>query len=144
MDLLENHRVTSSVIKMSFFAHGGISIKLFVMYLHIINECLSYKFHPYSILTGHTKVESVAYQVLRSIQVSFQHFSKPAHITIKEIFVLLQIFQAMTAQLEMLIAALLCYWLKGTIWNEKISLLCAIMLQVNQKVSTLQNKKKQK
>ena len=47
----------SSVIKMSFFAHGGISIKLFVVYLHIINECLSYKFHPYSILTGHTKVE---------------------------------------------------------------------------------------
>ena len=31
------------------------------VYLHIINECLSYKFHPYSILTGHTKVESVAY-----------------------------------------------------------------------------------
>ena len=58
---IENHRVTSSVIKMTFFAHGGISIKLFVVYLHIINECLSYKFHPYSILTGHTKVESVAY-----------------------------------------------------------------------------------
>jgi hypothetical protein len=38
-----------------------ISIKLFVVYLHIINECLSCKFHPYSILTGHTKVESVAY-----------------------------------------------------------------------------------
>ena len=49
---------------MAFFAHGGISIKLFVVYLHIINECLSYKVHPYSILTGHTKVESVACQVL--------------------------------------------------------------------------------
>ena len=58
---IEKHRVTKSVIKMTFFAHGGISIKLFVVYLHIINECLSYKFHPYSILTGHTKVESVAY-----------------------------------------------------------------------------------
>jgi hypothetical protein len=42
---------------MTFFAHGGISIKLFVGYLRIINESLSYKFHPYSILTGHTKVE---------------------------------------------------------------------------------------
>ena len=58
---IEKHRVTNSVIKMAFFAHGGISIKLFVLYLHIINECLSYKFHPYSILTGHIKVESVAY-----------------------------------------------------------------------------------
>ena len=57
---IEKHRVTNSV-KMTFFAHGGISIKLFVVYLHIINECLSYKFHPFSILTGHTKVESVAY-----------------------------------------------------------------------------------
>ena len=58
------HQIANSVIKMTFFAHGGISIKLFVVYLHIINECLSYKFHPYSILTGHTKVKSVAYQVL--------------------------------------------------------------------------------
>ena len=64
---IEKHRVTSSVIKMTFFAHRGISIKLFVIYnLHIINECLSFKFHPYSILTGYTKVESVAYQVLIS------------------------------------------------------------------------------
>ena len=58
---IEKHRVTKSVIKMAFFVHGGISIKLFVVYLLILNECLSYKFHPYSILTGHTKVESVAY-----------------------------------------------------------------------------------
>ena len=35
--------------------------KTFLVYLHIKNECLSYKFHPYSILKGHTKVESVAY-----------------------------------------------------------------------------------
>ena len=61
---VEKHRVTSSVIKMAIFAHGGISIKLFVLYLHIINE--SYKFHPYSILNGHTKVESVANEVLIS------------------------------------------------------------------------------
>ena len=58
---IEKLRVINSVIKMTFFVHGGISIKLFVVYLNIINECLSYKFHPYSILTGHTKVESVAY-----------------------------------------------------------------------------------
>ena len=58
---IEKQRIMNSVIKITFFAHGGISIKLFVVYLHIINECLSYKFHPYSILTGHTKVESVAY-----------------------------------------------------------------------------------
>ena len=61
---IEKHRVINSVIKMTFFAHGGISIKLFVLYLHIIYECLSYKFHPYLILTVHTKVESVVYQVL--------------------------------------------------------------------------------
>ena len=36
--------------------------QLLVVYLHIIlNECLSYKFHTCSILTGHTKLESVAY-----------------------------------------------------------------------------------
>ena len=46
------HKVTNSVIKMTIFAHGGISIKLFVVNLHIINECLSYKFHHYLILTG--------------------------------------------------------------------------------------------
>ena len=51
--------MANSVIKRTFSAHGGISIKLFVVYLHIINESVSYKFHPYSILTGHTKVESV-------------------------------------------------------------------------------------
>ena len=55
---------------MTIFAHGGISIKLFVVNLHIINECLSYKFHPYTILTGHTKVESVAYQVLKFMKLN--------------------------------------------------------------------------
>ena len=58
------HQIANTVIKMTFFAHGGISIKLFVVYLHIINKYLSYKFNPYSILTGLTKVESAAYQVL--------------------------------------------------------------------------------
>ena len=29
--------------------------------VHIINECLSYKFHQYSILNGHIKVKSVEY-----------------------------------------------------------------------------------
>jgi hypothetical protein len=61
MYYIEKHRVANSVIKKAFFAHGGISIKLFVVCPNIINECLSYKFHPYSSLTGHTKVESVAY-----------------------------------------------------------------------------------
>ena len=41
-------------------------IKSFALYLHIINECLSYKFHPYSISTGDTKVEFVIYWVLRT------------------------------------------------------------------------------
>ena len=59
------HQIANSVIRVTLLAHGGISIKLFVVYLHIINECLSYKFHPYSILTGHTKVESVVYQVFK-------------------------------------------------------------------------------
>ena len=58
---IEKPRVTNSVIKMTIFAQGGISIKPFVVYLLIINECLGYKFYPYSTLTGHTKVESVAY-----------------------------------------------------------------------------------
>ena len=58
---IEKLRVTNSVTKMTIFAHGGISIKLFIVNLHITNECLSYKFYPYSISTGHTKVDSVAY-----------------------------------------------------------------------------------
>ena len=74
---IEKHRVTNSVIKMTFFAHGGISIKLLVVYLHIKNECLSYKFQPYSILTGHTKVEYVAYWVLKTCETrNFVHIPK--------------------------------------------------------------------
>ena len=38
-------------VKMTPFAHGGISIKTFVMHVHILNETLSHKFHPYSILS---------------------------------------------------------------------------------------------
>ena len=53
------HQIANSVIKMTFSMHGGISIKLFVLHLHILNECLVYKFHPYSISTGHMKVETV-------------------------------------------------------------------------------------
>ena len=39
---IEKHRVKNSVIKIAFFAHGGISIKLFVLYLHIINEATNF------------------------------------------------------------------------------------------------------
>jgi hypothetical protein len=39
--------MTNSVAKMTFFAHGGISKEIFMMY-----ETLSQKLHPYSILTG--------------------------------------------------------------------------------------------
>ena len=52
---------TNSVLKMTFFAHGGISIKKIVMYVHKINKTLSHKFHPYSILDTLRKYESVAY-----------------------------------------------------------------------------------
>ena len=40
-------------VKMTHFAHGGISIKNFVMHVHIIkiNKTLSHKLHPYSILS---------------------------------------------------------------------------------------------
>ena len=40
------------VITMTWCAHGGISKKNLVSYLHMIDETLSHKFHPYSILTG--------------------------------------------------------------------------------------------
>ena len=39
----------NSVMKMTHFAHGGISIKNFVMYVHILYETLSHKFHPYCV-----------------------------------------------------------------------------------------------
>ena len=38
------HQIANSVIKMTVFAHGGISIKLFVVCLHMINECLAKNF----------------------------------------------------------------------------------------------------
>ena len=38
-------------VKMTPFAHGGIPIKTFVIYVHILNETLRQKFHPYSILS---------------------------------------------------------------------------------------------
>jgi hypothetical protein len=38
---------------MTVFGHGGISIKSFVTYVHMRNETLSHKFHPYSILSTH-------------------------------------------------------------------------------------------
>ena len=38
-------------VKMTPFAHGGISIKNFVMHVHMLNETLSHKFYPYSILS---------------------------------------------------------------------------------------------
>ena len=44
-------KIANSVIKMTVFAQGGISIKLFVIYVHLIYETLSHKFHPYSILS---------------------------------------------------------------------------------------------
>ena len=34
---IEKHRVTSSVIKIAFFARGGISIKKFVVHPHNLN-----------------------------------------------------------------------------------------------------------
>ena len=49
---------------MTWCAHGGISKKNLVAYLHMINETLSHKFHPYSILTGDTMAEFVIYCVL--------------------------------------------------------------------------------
>ena len=49
---------------MTLLAHGGISIKLscgISTLVHIINECLSCKFHPYSILTEQVTVEWLMY-----------------------------------------------------------------------------------
>ena len=46
------HKITISVTKITFFAHGGISIIFFMKYVFTINETLRHKFHPYSILTG--------------------------------------------------------------------------------------------
>ena len=56
-----------SVIKMTWWAHGGIS-KIFFLH-HFSSSFLGQKFlkfHPYSILTGETRVEFVIYCVLSS------------------------------------------------------------------------------
>ena len=56
---------TNSVTKITWWAHGGISKNIFPRPLFIIifrPEML--KFHPYSILTGDTRVEFVIYCVL--------------------------------------------------------------------------------
>ena len=42
---------TNSVIKMTFFVHEEISKKIFVEFIIMLNETLSQKFHPYSILS---------------------------------------------------------------------------------------------
>ena len=39
-------KIASSLIKITFFAHGGISMKLFVMYLNIINKTLKQRIPP--------------------------------------------------------------------------------------------------
>ena len=51
-------KIANSVIKMSFFAHGGISIKKYDVgkgvpdKVHVIDETGNQKFHLFSILTG--------------------------------------------------------------------------------------------
>ena len=39
-------KIASSLIKITFFAHGGISMKLFVMYLNMINQTLKQRIPP--------------------------------------------------------------------------------------------------
>ena len=41
---------TNSVIEMTWCVHRGTSEKNLVAYLHMINETLSHRFYPYSIL----------------------------------------------------------------------------------------------
>ena len=50
-------KVTNSVKKETIFAHGGISKKFFVVYVLMVTEILSQKFHPCSIAIGETMVE---------------------------------------------------------------------------------------
>ena len=45
------HKITNSVRKVTFFAHGGISKKFFVTYINIINETLYQNFHPFIMVT---------------------------------------------------------------------------------------------
>ena len=48
-DLLHKSEDLGLEIKMTFFVHGGISIKNFMVNVHIIYRTFSHKFHPYSI-----------------------------------------------------------------------------------------------
>ena len=47
---LEVKEQVSRIAKECFLS--AVSIKLFEIYVHIINETLSHKFHPYSILSA--------------------------------------------------------------------------------------------
>ena len=62
----KNHKITNSVTKINIFLHcmEGFQ-KIFMVYLDIIHETLSQKFHPHSILSQQTKVESLPYDVLK-------------------------------------------------------------------------------
>ena len=44
--------LTKTATKMTFFTHGGITKKIFVVYVDMVSETLSQKFHSYSILAG--------------------------------------------------------------------------------------------
>ena len=50
--LIKKLKIANSVIKITLFAHGGISKKFFTVDVDMINKTLSQKFHPYSIFTG--------------------------------------------------------------------------------------------
>ena len=46
------HKIANSpVTKITFFEHGGISKEILMVYVNMICETLSQKFHSYSILT---------------------------------------------------------------------------------------------
>ena len=74
---------------MTFFAHGGISLQFSEMNVCILNETLSHKFHPYSILSTLTKVESVAYQVLRGkVKSRFDHHKSKISAKISKVLLM--------------------------------------------------------
>ena len=57
------YKIINSVTKITFLAHGGISKKkkISAVYVDMMSETLSPKFHPYSIMTTQTMVESESY-----------------------------------------------------------------------------------
>ena len=57
---------------MTFFAHGGTWIKKFVMYVHIIDETLSHKYHPCPISNFEQVNECRISHILCVKQVRFQ------------------------------------------------------------------------